>query len=150
MLRRLARPRDNRALWWTLLIWGTLYLLQGPVYFYLLLAAIPVLAFYHPDRPIPSILALIAASFWAGISRVNWIPIPAMLAIALYLLEKPILKRSLIRYLLPPAVYAILGLGTAYAGAPVVLRHLRHFRGNVQRGLLAATALVPPLPQFAQ
>jgi hypothetical protein len=104
-----------RILWWTLLLWGTLYLLQGPVYFYLLLAAIPVLAFYHPDRLVPSILALIAASFWAGISRVNWIPIPAMLAIALYLLEKPIAKKSLVRYLAPPALYALLGLVTAYA-----------------------------------
>ena len=105
----------HRAFWWALFLWGTLYLLQGPVYFYLLFAAIPVLAFYHPDRVVPSILALIAASFWAGISRVNWIPIPAMLAIALYLLEKPIAKKSLIRYLAPPTFYAILGLVTAYA-----------------------------------
>ena len=104
-----------RALWWTLLLFGTLFLLQGPVYFYLLLAAIPVLAFFHPDRLAPSILALIAASFWAGISRVNWIPIPAMLAIALYLLEKPIAKESILRYLTPPVFYAVIGLVTAYA-----------------------------------
>lgn len=105
----------HRVLWLALLLWGTLYLLQGPVYFYLLLAAIPVLAFYHPDCIVPSFLAIIAASFWAGISRVNWIPIPAMLAIALYLLEKPIAKKSILRYLAPPTFYAILGLVTAYA-----------------------------------
>ena len=104
-----------RAFWWTLLLFGTLFLLQGPVYFYLLLAAIPVLAFFHPDRLAPSILALIAASIWAGISRVNWIPIPAMLAIALYLLEKPIAKESILRYLTPPVFYAVIGLVTAYA-----------------------------------
>jgi hypothetical protein len=127
VLRRIAPERQNRALWLALFLWGTLYLLQGPVYFYLLFAAIPVLAFYHPDRPVPSILALIAASFWAGISRVNWIPIPAMLAIALYLLEVPFLPPSitvtrnsypvspLVRYLAPPALYALLGLVTAYA-----------------------------------
>jgi hypothetical protein len=115
VLRRLAPARGNRLLWLALLLWGTLFLLQGPVYFYLLLAAIPVLAFFHPDRIIVSILALVAASFWAGISRVNWIPIPAMLAVALYLLEKPIAGRSLIRYLALPALYTILGLVTAYA-----------------------------------
>ena len=109
-----SAPQSNKALWLALFLWGTLYLLQGPVYFYLLLAAIPVLAFYHLNRPIPSLLALIAASFWAGISRVNWIPIPAMLAIALYLLETPF-KKNLIRYLAPPVLYAFLGLITAYA-----------------------------------
>jgi hypothetical protein len=107
--------RAPRMLWWALFLWGTLYLLQGPVYFYLLLAAIPVLAFYHPDRPFPSALALIAASFWAGISRVNWIPIPAMLAIALYLLEKPIAQKSISNYLLQPVLYTIVGISTAYA-----------------------------------
>jgi hypothetical protein len=122
VLRRLAPERQNRALWLALFLWGTLYLLQGPVYFYLLLAAIPVLAFYHPQKPISSILALLAASFWAGISRVNWIPIPAMLAIALYLLEVPFplspnshpLTR-IFHYLASPALYALLGLVTAYA-----------------------------------
>jgi hypothetical protein len=108
-------PRTNSAIWLALLLWGTLYLLQGPVYFYLLFAAIPVLAFYHPDRPLVSILALVAASLWAGISRVNWIPIPAMLAIALYLLERPIANRSLVRYLLPPVFYTLIGLIAAYA-----------------------------------
>lgn len=114
ILRRVAPVKQNWTLWLALFLGGTLYLLQGPVYFYLLLAAIPVLAFYHPQKPIPSILALLAASFWAGISRVNWIPIPAMLAIALYLLETPF-KKNLIRYLAPPALYALLGLATAYA-----------------------------------
>ena len=118
-------PRDHRLLWLALFLWGTLFLLQGPVYFYLLPAALPVLAFYHPDKPIPSILALLVASFWAGISRVNWIPVPAMLAIALYLLEVPITRHpspitrhpsfAFLRYLTPPALYTALGLVTAYA-----------------------------------
>jgi hypothetical protein len=115
ILRRLAPARANRAFWWALLLWGTLFLLQGPVYFYLLPAAIPVLAFYHPNKPTQSILALVVASLWAGISRVNWIPIPAMLAIALYLLEVPLAKRTFVRYLLPPVLYTIVGLAWAYA-----------------------------------
>jgi uncharacterized membrane protein SirB2 len=115
VLRRLAPVRGGRALWLALFLWGTLFLLQGPVYFYLLFAAIPVLALFHPDRLKQSIFSLIIASIWAGVSRVNWIPIPAMLAIALYLLEKPIVGRSLVRYLTLPALYTVLGLVTAYA-----------------------------------
>lgn len=115
LLRRLSLPRvSHRAFWLALFLWGTLFLLQGPVYFYLLFAAIPLLAFFRPDGILPSVLALLVASIWAGISRVNWLPIPAMLAVALYLLERPIGKLSLIRYLLPPAVYTVLGLVTAY------------------------------------
>ena len=106
--------QTQKALWLALCLWGTLFLLQGPVYFYLLPAAFLVLAFYHPDKPIQSILALLAASLWAGISRVNWLPVPAMLAITLYLLEVPLANRPLIRYLWPPALYTILGLASAY------------------------------------
>ncbi|MCZ7547878.1 MAG: hypothetical protein M5U11_01820 [Anaerolineales bacterium] len=122
VLHRLAPAKQNRALWLAIFLWGTLYLLQGPVYFYLLLAAIPVLAFYNPKKPLPSFIALLAASLWAGISRVNWIPIPAMLAIALYLLEVPL--PSPVRPPSPspvsstrasPALRALLGLVSAYA-----------------------------------
>lgn len=127
VLRRLVPAKQNRVLWLALFLWGMLYLLQGPVYFYLLFAAIPVLAFYHPQKPFPSLLALLAASFWAGISRVNWMPLPAMIAIALYLLEVPFPLSSnavtrnsyplssILRYLAPPALYTVLGLAAAYA-----------------------------------
>ena len=114
-LRRLSISRATRALWLTLLLCGTLFLLQGPVYFYLLFCAIPILAFYDPQRrPALSISALIFASIWAGLSRVNWIPVPPMLAIALYLLEKPIAGKNIFRYLAPPALYTVIGLGVAY------------------------------------
>jgi hypothetical protein len=68
-------------------------------------------------------LAVIAASLWAGISRVNWFPMPAMIATAIYLLETPIgtldtstpvLKR-LISYLSMPALWMFVGLVTAFA-----------------------------------
>jgi hypothetical protein len=122
--RSVREIRVQKSIWLALFLWGTLFLLQGPVYFYLLPAAIPILAFYHPNKPIQSILALLAASLWAGISRVNWLPIPAMLAIALYLLETPLPRRltpdtrhltPILRYLAPPALYTLLGLATAYA-----------------------------------
>jgi hypothetical protein len=114
LLRRLTIAKHNRGLWFALFLWGTLFLLQGPVYFYLLPAVIPVLAFYDRRHPVQSILALVIASLWAGISRVNWLPVPAMLMIALHLLETPLDKQSLARYLLLPCIYAVAGLGAAY------------------------------------
>ncbi len=108
-------PFPASWVWLGFFLWGTLYLLQGPVYFYLLLAAIPVAMAYQPHRPLPSLIALVVASFWAGISRVNWIPVPAMLTIAFYLLETPLARRSLVRYLAWPMIYTLLGLGVALA-----------------------------------
>ena len=34
-----------------------------------------------------NLVLVLVASLWAGISRVNWLPVPGMLAAALYLLE---------------------------------------------------------------
>jgi hypothetical protein len=44
----------------------------------------------HPWR---SLTVIVLASLWAGISRVNWFPVPAMLAVAIYILETPINER---------------------------------------------------------
>jgi hypothetical protein len=49
---------------------------------------------------------------WAGASRVNWFPVPAMLAIAIYLLETSF-KREGWRYWLTPIVWGASGLAAA-------------------------------------
>jgi hypothetical protein len=73
----------------------------------------------HPAR---SLLAVIAASLWAGVSRVNWFPMPAMIATAIYLLETPFDEESSIpfwkritNYLSLPALWMIVGLIAALA-----------------------------------
>ncbi len=115
LLRRIGNPAGHRLLWFACLVWGMYYLYQGPIFHYLLVTAIPVLAWFDVRRPVRSALAVIAASLWAGISRINWAPVPAMLAVAIYLMEVSASSRPLGRYLLPPASYSILGLSAALA-----------------------------------
>lgn len=100
--------------WMTALIaaWAFLYFLQGAVYYHLHVAVILVLAGVSAQRPWRSLLFIILASVWAGISRVNWFPVPAMLAIAIYVLEIPIAGKGW-RYWLTPFIWGASGLGTA-------------------------------------
>jgi hypothetical protein len=66
-------------------------------------------------------LAVILASLWAGISRVNWFPMPAMIAIAIYLLETPLTStanektshKQVAKYLSQPALWMVAGLVSA-------------------------------------
>jgi hypothetical protein len=64
-------------------------------------------------------IAVIVASLWAGISRVNWFPVPAMIAIAIYLLEVPVSTftpltfRRLLQYLTQSALWLVAGLASA-------------------------------------
>ncbi len=94
--------------------WFFLYLFQGAVYFHLLVCVIIVLIGYSSDHPWRTLFAVLLASFWAGMSRLNWFPVPAMLAIALYLMEVPVsAKRDLKQYLTQPVIWSLLGVGTA-------------------------------------
>lgn len=96
-----------------------LFLMQGPVYYHLLPCAWIVLAGASRARPWRTVLAVVLASAWAGISRVNWYPVPAILAIALYLLEQPLTatRRRVIEYLGWPLVYAVAGALSAFAAS---------------------------------
>ena len=69
--------------------WAFLYFFQGAVYYHLHVCVILILAGVSVKHPWRSLLFVIMASMWAGASRVNWFPVPAMLAIAIYLLETP-------------------------------------------------------------
>ncbi|MCK7481599.1 MAG: hypothetical protein M0C28_33795 [Candidatus Moduliflexus flocculans] len=59
------------------------------VYYHLEVMVILPLLFVSVKKPWQTLLVVIIASLWAGISRVNWFPMPAMIAIAIYLLEVP-------------------------------------------------------------
>jgi hypothetical protein len=97
--------------------WLFLYFFQGAVYYHLQVCIIIVLLGVSARHPWRSLGAVLAASFWAGMSRLNWYPVPAMLAIALYLLEQPVGEgRKVLRYLQTPALWAILGVAAALGG----------------------------------
>jgi hypothetical protein len=92
--------------------WAFLYFLQGAVYYHLHVCVILVLAGISTRRPWRSLLFIILASIWAGASRVNWFPVPAMLAIGIYLLETSLAGKSW-RYWLTPLIWGSSGLVAA-------------------------------------
>jgi hypothetical protein len=110
-----------------LAMWFFLFLFQGAVYYHLQICIWIVLLGTSPARPWRTLLAVLLASAWAGMSRVNWFPVPAMLAAGLYFLEsalKPGIAPGLRRpgmtpggwlwYLLPPAVWFGAGVAVAF------------------------------------
>jgi hypothetical protein len=97
-------------------MWFFLYLLQGAVYYHLQVMIWIILLGVSARHPWRSLAAVVLASIWAGMSRVNWFPMPAMLAIGLYLLEEPVGGyRNVWRYLLMPAIWLVAGMLTALA-----------------------------------
>jgi hypothetical protein len=97
--------------------WLFLYIFQGAVYYHLQVCVIIILLGVSATHPWRSLASVVAASVWAGMSRLNWYPVPGMLAIALYLLEAPVsgAKRTW-RYFILPAVWAISGMAAALIG----------------------------------
>jgi hypothetical protein len=106
--------------WTTALIlagWFFLYLFQGAVYYHLQVCVILILVGVSQKHPWRSLVVIIAASFWAGMSRLNWFPVPAMLAITLYLLEEPFSRYGQVwRYINKPVLWGVVGLVTALLG----------------------------------
>ena len=102
---------------WILGVWLFLFFFQGAVYYHLQVCVIIILLGVSSRHPWRSLSAVLAASFWAGMSRLNWFPVPAMLAIMLYLLEEPLSSAgNLWRYLFKPAMWIICGLVAALLG----------------------------------
>lgn len=96
------------------IIWAFLYFLQGAVYYHLQVCVILVLAGVSVKHPWRSLLVVFLASVWAGISRVNWFPVPAMLGIVIYVMEMPLSGKGW-RYWIQPFLLGMTGLGTALA-----------------------------------
>jgi hypothetical protein len=117
LLRRLYQRAQKLPLVVSLglFFWAFLYLFQGPIYYHLLLMVILLLWGFNGSHFWRSLVLVLITSLWAGISRVNWLPVPGLLAAALYLLEVRSIGKSLWRYLLPPAVWVLAGTGAAYA-----------------------------------
>ncbi len=96
--------------------WFFLYLFQGAVYYHLLVMVAVVLWLADVRRPWQTFGVVVLASLWAGSSRVNWFPVPAMLAAALYFIEQPVkAQQSWLRYIIPPAGWFAGGMVAALA-----------------------------------
>lgn len=117
LVRKLALPARNRPLVITLSMtfWGFLFLFQGPIYYHLLFMVILILWGYDSARFWRTLLLVLIASLWAGISRVNWLPVPGLLAAALYLMEVKLKGKTLWSYLSPPVIWVLAGTSIAFA-----------------------------------
>lgn len=98
--------------WLTALLF--LFFFQGAVYYHLMVCVVLVLLGYKKDKPLRTLLFVLLASAWAGISRVNWMPVPGLMAVALYLLETPFNGKKWLKYLIWPFVWVIAGFVVAY------------------------------------
>lgn len=103
----------NRGVWAIFVLWAVLYLNQGPIFPHLILVALIILGFYDSRRPWRGLIWVVAASLWAGLTRLNWFPLAGSLAALLYILETPRMKKSIWNYLLPPVGYVLTGTATA-------------------------------------
>jgi hypothetical protein len=112
----LAKRISPQKTWvkWGLAAWFFMFCFQGPVYYHLMVTVIIVLLGFKKDQLWRSLIFVALASIWAGISRVNWFPVPGMLAVALYVLETPYEGRNFWQYWRWPVLAVVLGLPLAF------------------------------------
>jgi hypothetical protein len=114
LLYRRIKPSGITAI--LLIAWGFLWMLLGPVYYHLCIAVAIILWGFDRTQFWKTIVWVGIASAWAGILRINWLPVPAMLTVSLYLLETPVPEpNKFINYLREPFFYGLDGLLTGIA-----------------------------------
>jgi len=110
----------HRGLRWLSGLWIFLYLLDLPLYLHLAVPVFIMLWGFSKEKPGQTWTALLVASIWAGLSRLNWYPLPGLLAAGLYLLEVPYRGKGW-RYLLQPAAWFLTGSVVAYLAMRVYI-----------------------------
>ena len=112
---------ENRPLRWLVGLWMFLFLFMGPIYLHLTVPVIIVLWGFSVQNERRTWIAVLLASIWAGWSRVNWYPVPGMIAVVLYLLEEPIDGKRLWNYLLKPFLWFVLGTIIAFVSQRIYI-----------------------------
>ena len=105
---------QGKAARWLVALGMYLFLFIGPVYFHLAVPVIIMLYGFSKENDRRTWLVVILASIWCGWSRVNWYPMPGMIAAVLYLLEVPFKGKNPWRYLLKPALWFFMGIAIAF------------------------------------
>ncbi len=94
--------------------WAFLFFFQGPVYYHLQITIILILWCFDRDKPVRTLVVVLVASAWAGISRINWFPVPGLIAALLYFFETLRGNKSAVRYLAWPAIFVLSGTISAF------------------------------------
>lgn len=123
LIRRLKLMEYRQLAW----LYGYLFLMIGAVYYHLLVIPALILAFCDTrlaEKRMNLICAsaLVLASIWAGISRVNWLPMPAIVFVVLYLLERSMNGQKIWRYLAAPFVLSTLSLMIALLSSTAYIK----------------------------
>jgi hypothetical protein len=111
----------DRLLRWLVGLWMFLFLFMGPIYFHLTVPVIIMLAGFSIHNQRRTWIALLLASIWCGWSRVNWYPIPGMIAAVLYFLEQPVGEKSIGKYLSRPVLWFVVGTLVAFLSQRVYI-----------------------------
>ena len=119
LMRRL--PIQGWVKRWLVGLWMFLFLFMGPVYFHLTIPVILVLLGFSPQNDRRTWIVVLLASVWCGWSRLNWYPLPGMIAAVLYLMEVPYHGNNIWRYLLKPALWFVISTLTAFAAQRIYI-----------------------------
>jgi hypothetical protein len=110
---------------WLAMGWSFLFLLAGPVYYHLIPCAALVLFGFDRRRFLQTTLVVLLASVWAGLSRMNWFPVPGLMAAVLFVLETR-LDAPVWKYVWKPAFWSLTGMLVAYGSSQIY----QHLSGN--------------------
>ncbi len=104
---------------WLLVTWMLVYLFTLPLYLHLAVPIFIMLWGFSAQNERRTWFWLVVASVWAGLSRLNWYPMPGLLAAVLYLLEQWIVDSGRwavggLRALVKPAVWFVSGTAIAF------------------------------------
>ncbi len=112
LVRRLSIK--NRITSFLVVLWLFLFFFQGAVYYHLMVVVVLILLGYQHNAFWRNLVFVLLASIWAGLCRVNWYPVPALLATALYLMEEPLTNKRWLAYLRNPILWTLAGSLTAF------------------------------------
>jgi hypothetical protein len=117
---------ENRALKFFSLAWVFVYLFNLPLYLHLPLMIFPLLWLFRAEDDRRTWILLILVSVWAGLSRVNWYPMPGLLISTLWLLENAGRwtvdgGRSVVKRFWRPVAWVVSGSLLAYTVSQVYI-----------------------------
>ncbi|PKN93362.1 MAG: hypothetical protein CVU44_10775 [Chloroflexi bacterium HGW-Chloroflexi-6] len=127
LLSRFGRTRRG-GLYWLAFAWIFVYLFNLPLYLHLPLTVFPLLWLFRAEDDRRTWILLILTSIWAGLSRLNWYPMPGLILAALYLLEERRKTKetisslsSFFSYFWKPVAWVFAGTSLAYTVSQVYI-----------------------------
>jgi hypothetical protein len=111
---------ESRGLRWLAGLWIFLTLFTLPLYLHLTVPVFIMLWGFSIKNERRTWFWLVLASIWAGLSRLNWYPMPGMLAAALYFLEVPAQKKGW-PYLIKPALWFLVSTAIAFLAMQIYI-----------------------------